>query len=291
MRSTITIAALIAAPLLASLPQPAKAWGDHCRFTAERAAAIESQGVEKVVIRAGAGDLHVTGRGDALRIAARGKACAPKQELLDKAQINVRREGNVVYIETDLPQNEAGWADNDYATIDLGIALPQNLAVEAIDSSGDAVIEGVRALQINDSSGDLRVSNIAENADVGDSSGDLRISDVGKVRVSDSSGDLVIEDVRGDVEVLVDSSGDMGIERVAGAVVVQSDSSGSMHFEEVKGGVTVQSDSSGDIYADTVGGDFTVNQDSSGSIGYEHITGRVNIPRDKRRDGDQDVEQ
>src|SRR5688572_28314450 len=163
MRSTTTLLTFAVTPLLWALPQTALAWGwgEHCKFEAERAAAIESKGVEKVVIRAGAGDLHVTGRADALRIAARGKACAPKQELLDRAQITVRREGNVVYIETDLPQNapDAGWNDNEYATIDLGIALPKDLPVEAVDSSGDSVFEGLKALQVNDSSGDLRVSD------------------------------------------------------------------------------------------------------------------------------------
>jgi hypothetical protein len=294
MRSTITLLTFAATPLLWAMPQTASAWGwgEHCKFEAERVAAIESKGVEKVVIRAGAGDLHVTGRSDALRIAARGKACAPKQELLDRAQITVRREGNVVYLETDLPQNSpnAGWSDNDYATIDLGIALPKDLPVEAVDSSGDAVFEGLKALQVTDSSGDLRVSEVAELAEISDSSGDLEVSDVGRVRLNDSSGDVAVERVRGDVEVLVDSSGDMRIENIDGAVVVQSDSSGGLYFEEVKGSVTVNSDSSGDIRAASVGGDFTVNQDSSGSIDYERITGRVNIPSDKRDGRGDDVE-
>ena len=64
-------------------------------------AGVDAKGVEKVVIRAGAGDMKVVGRGNAVRIEARGVACAGKQEMLDAAQISVRREGNVVYVETD----------------------------------------------------------------------------------------------------------------------------------------------------------------------------------------------
>ena len=51
-------------------------------------------------MRTGAGDLKVIGRANATRIEAHGMACAAKQELLDKVQLTVRREGNVVYLET-----------------------------------------------------------------------------------------------------------------------------------------------------------------------------------------------
>ena len=77
---------------------------------ADRAGGVDAKGVEKVVMRTGAGDMKVVGRGNAVRIEARGVACAAKQELLDATQINVRREGNVVYVETDLPQNQDGWS-------------------------------------------------------------------------------------------------------------------------------------------------------------------------------------
>src|SRR5205085_12686747 len=117
--------------LLALGPATAFAWGDGCKLRADRAGGVDAKGVEKVVIRAGAGDMKVIGRGNAVRIEARGVACAAKQELLDAAQISVRREGNVVYVETDLPQNKESWSfgDNEYAYIDIGIALPLGIAV------------------------------------------------------------------------------------------------------------------------------------------------------------------
>ena len=129
--------------LLVLAPTTALAWGDECKFRADRAGSVDAKGVEKVVIRAGAGDMKVIGRGNAVRIEARGNACAAKQELLDATQINVRREGNVVYVETALPQNDSNWhwGNNDYAYIDLGIALPTSIPVEAVDSSGDATFE------------------------------------------------------------------------------------------------------------------------------------------------------
>jgi DUF4097 and DUF4098 domain-containing protein YvlB len=272
--------------LLAAGPATAFAWGDSCEFRADRAAGVDAKGVEKVVIRAGAGDMKVIGRGTAVRIEARGVACAAKQNLLDRSQISVRREGNVVYVETELPQDEQklSWGRDQYAYIDIGIALPSNLPVEAVDSSGDAVFEDLKALQLQDSSGDLTVSRIAGLADVTDSSGDLEIQAAGSVRVQDSSGDIQISDTRGDVDVVQDSSGDIHVEKVAGNVRVEQDSSGDIRVEQVKGSFVVDSDSSGGIYATDVSGDLTVSNDSSGAIEHESIGGKISIPSNNRDD-------
>lgn len=277
--------------LLAAGPATAYAWGD-CEFRADRSAGVDAKGVEKVVIRTGAGDMKVIGRGNAVRVEARGVACAAKQELLDRTQITVRREGNVVYVETDLPADKDGWnwGRGEYAYIDIGIALPSNLPVEATDSSGDAVFEDLKALQLQDSSGDLEISRIADLADVNDSSGDLDLTSAGSVRVRDSSGDIEIDDVRGDVDVVQDSSGDIHVETVAGNVRVEQDSSGDIRAENVKGSFVVDSDSSGSIYAVNITGDFTVSDDSSGDIEHESVGGKVTIPADKRDDNDADVE-
>jgi len=272
--------------LLAVGPTTALAWGDGCEFRADRAGGVDAAGVEKVVIRAGAGDMKVVGRSNAVRVEARGTACGSTQELVDATNISVRREGNVVYVETELPQNDGKWnlGKNQSAYIDIGIALPSSVAVEAVDSSGDTVIEDVGALSMQDSSGDLEITRVARLVDVGDSSGDLKIERAGSVRLRDSSGDIEVTDTDGDVVVSIDSSGDMRIARVGGSVRVEQDSSGSMRVEDVKGGVKVDSDSSGDIYAGRVGGDFTVAADSSGSIDHEEIGGKVSIPSNKIED-------
>ncbi len=271
--------------LLALAPASALAWGDDCKFTADRAAGVEARGIEKVLIRAGAGDMKVVGRGNAVRVEARGVACAAKQELLDLVQLSVRREGNTVIVETSLPQDKpTGWSfgDNEYAYIDVGIALPANIPVEAIDSSGDAVFEDLHELTLQDSSGDLDVRRIAGLADLFDSSGDIDLEGAGSARLRDSSGDIEVDDVRGDVEVVQDSSGDVRIANVGGSARVRQDSSGNLRFEDIKGSVDVDSDSSGDIYAGRVTGNFTVSEDSSGGIEHESIGGSVQIPSNKR---------
>jgi DUF4097 and DUF4098 domain-containing protein YvlB len=271
--------------ILALGPTTALAWGDDCNFHAERAGGVDAKGIEKVVIHAGAGDMKIVGRSNAVRVEARGTACAGKQDLLDASQINVRREGNVVYVETALPQNNDGgwnWSKNDYAYIDIGIALPSNVPVEATDSSGDTNIEDLAALTIQDSSGDLEIHRIAGLTDVTDTSGDLDIDDAGSVRVRDSSGDIEIDKVRGDAEITSDSSGDIHIAQVGASVHIGQDSSGGIRVEDVRGNVTIDSDSSGDIYAGHVGGDFTVTEDGSGDIDHDSVSGKVTIPANKR---------
>jgi hypothetical protein len=272
--------------VLTLAPAVSLAWGDECKFSAERAAGVDAKGVEKVIIRAGAGDLKVIGRASAVRVEARGTACTGKQELLDQTQLSVRREGNIVYVETTLPQDGEGWSwgDKDYAYIDTGIALPSSIPVEAVDSSGDSEFEDLQALTLQDSSGDLEVSRVAGLVDIGDSSGDITVRDVGSARLRDSSGDIEVRDVRGEVEVENDSSGDIQIANVSASVKIDNDSSGSIRIEDVKGSVIVDNDSSGDIYAGRVSGDFTVNGDSSGSIGHESIGGQVRIPSNKQED-------
>ncbi len=261
---------------------PAFASNDSCEFRAERKVGIDAAGVTKIVLRTGAGDLDVNGRANTTRIEAHGMACAARQELLDKVQLTVRREGDVVYLETQLPQAEGGWSwgKNDYAHIDLNVALPTLIAVDAVDSSGDASFEDLKSLTLQDSSGDLELERIAGTVDVGDSSGDLEIDNAGSVRVRDSSGDIGIGHVQGDVEVLADSSGDIEVRQIEGSVRIEQDSSGGIRVEGVRGNVTVESDSSGDIYAGRVRGDFTVKEDSSGNVGHEAIGGKVSVPRD-----------
>jgi hypothetical protein len=268
--------------VLALGPATALAWGDGCKFRAERSAGVDAQGIEKVIIRVGAGDMKTIGVANATRVEARGPACASTQELLDAAQINVRREGSIVYVETALPQDEGlKWGDNEYATIDIGIAVPASVPIEAQDSSGDTALENLASVVMQDSSGDLQIHGIAGLADVTDSSGNITIERTGSVRLRDSSGDINVDDIRENVDVVSDSSGDITIESVDGSVHIEQDSSGGIHVENVKRDVTVDADSSGSIHAGRVGGNFTVRADSSGSISHESVRGKVSVPSEE----------
>jgi Putative adhesin len=258
----------------------AAAVADSCKFSAERSAAIDSGGpVRKVVLGTGAGDVIVRGE-ERAGVSASGRACASSQELLDGIQLEVRREGDTVYMKTVQPTPDDGifWASR-YAYLDLTVRLPRSAELSLEDSSGDLEVGSVRTASIVDSSGDQLIHDIAGDLDVIDSSGEIDADHIaGSVKLKDSSGDMELEDVKGDVEVTVDSSGEIEIEQVEGSVRILSDSSGDIRLSRIKRDVTIDIDTSGDINVDDVGGNFTVNTDGSGGISHERVLGAVRLP-------------
>jgi hypothetical protein len=264
-----TVFALIAA---ASAVAPLSVRAQSCLFSADRNKNVDVANVDRVVIVAGAGSLQVTGKSGARQVQASGKACASSQDILPQIDLNVRKDGRVLRVEVVLPELR-----NDEAYLDLTVTLPDNLPVEATDSSGDATLRALKELTILDSSGDLVISGIAGHARVQDSSGDIRVEDAGSVRLQDSSGDVAIRQVKNDVEIPSDSSGNLTIDD-AGAVRIVADSSGDIRVSRVRANFEVVADSSGDITAREIGGDFTVSSDTSGTIDHENVKGRVALP-------------
>src|ERR1041384_6703576 len=86
--------------LACAIAVPAHA--DDCKHTAHRTANSGGPDIERVVIEARAGDLVVNG-GETRDVTVDGKACASSAELLDESKLEIRREGNTVYVRTVLP--------------------------------------------------------------------------------------------------------------------------------------------------------------------------------------------
>jgi hypothetical protein len=269
-------ASVIAGLSLLALAGSASAW--ECEFRAQRSGAVDVAGVQKIVMRTGAGELEVNGRDGAPRISASGNACASSQELLDAMQISVRREGNTAYVDTNIPIDKLRTLSDAYAYIDVVIDVPSNLPVDAQDSSGEAELRDLAALDMRDSSGELEIEHVKGAVNLQDSSGEIRIRDVGSVRLEDSSGDVLIEKVAGAVDIVSDSSGDLVVRNAGGKVDVRQDSSGDIRVSDVRGSLEVGVDSAGSIHARNIEGDFTVGSDGSGSITHENVKGKVSTP-------------
>jgi hypothetical protein len=248
---------LIAAIALLSVSLPAIAWDMDCKFGAERSGSIDTAGATRVEVLARAGDLTVKPSTSAT-LAAGGRACASSQAFLDETQLHVRRDGDVVRVQVQVPEKMQGFGVL-YASLDLSVQLPAGLAVDVTDSSGDMTLEGVTVARIQDSSGDIFLRRTAGDVDIEDSSGDVRAEDVaGAVRVTDSSGDIVIRGAHS-VYIPLDSSGDISIDRVAGDV-------------------TIDRDSSGDVTVSDVGGNFELKADGSGQVRVTSVRGEVRVP-------------
>jgi hypothetical protein len=227
-----------------------------CKFTADRRGSIDTAGADRVEILARAGVLSVKAATGAT-LSAGGRACASSQALLDQTQLHVRRQGNLVQVHVQLPDEMRG-IGVFYASLDLAVQVPAGLPVEVTDSSGEMNLEGVRVTRVQDSSGDIVARRLPADVVIDDSSGDIRIEEAAaNVTITDSSGDIVIRGARS-VTIPRDSSGDISIERVAGDVRIDQDSSGDVSVSQVGGNVELLADGSGQVRVTGVKGSVKV---------------------------------
>jgi hypothetical protein len=243
--------------VLLALPLPALAWDADCRYGADRRASIDTAGASRVEIMARAGDLRVQPAGTATLVAS-GRACASHEAFLDQTLLHVRRDGDVVRVHVQVPEEMKG-IGLLYATLDLTVDVPAGLPVDVTDSSGDMTLDGVRVATVRDSSGDIMARRLTGDLTIEDSSGDIRVEEsTGTVRVTDSSGDIEIRGAAA-VHIPVDSSGDIVVARVARDV-------------------RIERDSSGDIAVSGVGGNVEVLADGSGQVRVSEVKGTVRLP-------------
>ena len=261
MRRPLLLASALL-PLLAA-PCPALAQYRDLEFSAKRDGSANAAGASKIVIDARAGSLRVNGKSGSREVRATGTAYASTKDLLDDVRLTTERRGDQVVVLVDIPERD-GWDDDMQALLDLTIEVPDNIALEIEDSSGEAHVVGVGGVEIDDGSGSLILESLG-----------------GPLTVHDGSGELRIEKVRGDVRVR-DGSGEIEVREVTGSLTIETDGSGAIDVDGVTERMHVESDGSGPINARNVGGDFVVDRKGSGGIRYRDVKGDVQIPRNKR---------
>lgn len=254
---------------------------DDCTHRAERTADFSVDGIERLDIRAGAGELRVEGETGLRSVHAIGRACARSESQLESVQIRLEREGNTLILET-LPKEDEGFNPRNWfgraPTLDLTVRVPAGLAVDIEDGSGAAYIANVGTAQINDGSGDLEIENVRGTLKLSDGSGEVTIRGVqGSVRIDDGSGELAVTKVVGDVIVVNDGSGAIHVADVQGNVTVGNDGSGEIRIEDVSGSVRIEEDGSGGIDIRRVQHDVIIDEDGSGSIVVADVQGDLTV--------------
>jgi len=241
-----------------------EASADWCKYEKTIDLTLDLSASDVLVISAAAGDLDVTGVSGSDQAVIHGKACASKERWLEESEVNTS-SGRRAEINVDLPEANGGWLSfgNNYAWIDLDIEVPEGLALEVNDSSGDMFLKNVASVELQDSSGDIEIEDAH-----------------GPISIRDSSGDIDVDEIVGDLTIESDSSGDIYASDIDGTVLVKQDSSGDIRISHVSHDVVVERDSSGDITATDVGGDFRVLKDGSGGIRYDDVKGEVQLPRE-----------
>lgn len=239
-----------------------EAFAESCKYEKKIEKTLDLSKSEILNINARAGDLDIVGVSGSNEALIHARVCASKEAWLEQSEVSTT-SGKRAGIEVVLPETDGGWTSfgNNYVWMDLDIEVPQDLALDVKDSSGDMSLKNIAAVEIKDSSGDIEVEGARASVSVRDSSGDIEIEG--------TDGDLIIES---------DSSGDIEATDINGNVLVVSDSSGDIEVSDVSDSVVVERDSSGDISARDVGGDFRVLKDGSGGISSHGVQGEVDIP-------------
>ena len=237
-----------------------------CEFERLIDQSLDVSDSQSLAIAAAAGDLEIVGVSGSNEVKIKGKICVSEEDWLDEARLETS-SGDQAEISVVLPDVDSVWSlwGQAYAYMDLELEVPDDLALQLKDSSGDIVIEDIFSLSMQDSSGDIEIRNVA-----------------GLVEIKDSSGDIDVRELHDDFTIISDSSGDIHGSDIDGNVLVMADSSGEIWFTEVRKDFVVERDSSGDIVAENIGGDFTVLRDSSGKIRSKDVSGETTIPENKR---------
>jgi hypothetical protein len=234
-----------------------------CDETAARRVSAPAAGVTRVVVIGRAGWLHISGRAGAREVVATGTACASSKSLLGDIQLRSQQSGPELRIEAVVPEHSGFFFGGSEARLDFDVTLPDSIALDVRDGSGELRIENVADLKVDDGSGELTIRGVR-----------------GSAKVTDGSGAITVADVSGDVRIH-DGSGSIEIERVGGNVVID-DGSGGISVRSVQRSVTIEDDGSGSVDVADVRGDFTVESKGSGSVDYERIGGKVSVPRRHR---------
>ncbi len=234
---------------------------NECKFEKKIEKTLDLSKSELLSITSAAGDLEVVGVPGTGQAMIHGRVCASKEVWLENTDIYANA-GKHAEIGADLPDMDSNWSfGNTYLLVDMHLEVPEDLALDVRDSSGDMLLKNIAEVTIKDSSGDIEVEGGR-----------------GPISISDSSGGINIEGAEGDVTIESDSSGDISARDINGSVLVVSDSSGDIDVSRVRDNFVVESDSSGDISASDVDGDFRVLRDGSGSIRINGVKGEIQIP-------------
>lgn len=240
----------------------AEASADWCKYEKDIDMTLDLSKADVLEINAAAGELEVIGVSGSDEAVITGKACASKESWLEESEV-VTSSGSRAEITVDLPSAKSGWSftGKSYVSLDLKVEVPEDLALDIKDSSGELFLKNIGDLRLQDSSGEIKIENAR-----------------GTVSIRDSSGDIDVEEVAGDLTIESDSSGGIYASDIEGSVLIGQDSSGDIRISHVANDVIVERDSSGDISARDVGGDFRVLKDGSGDISADDVRGEVDIP-------------
>ena len=265
----------------------AAAMADNCKFTEQRDFDVDAAGLKTLALELASTDVHVVGVAGLAKVEVRGRACASRQDWLDKLSVEQQRSGARLVVTPHEERSGMDWSlgGSSYAWIDLRVRVPAALAIDIHSASGDADVRDVAALDFKSASGDLRVESVAGPFGAEVASGDIEGKDVGPLDLRrTASGDIRLRNLHGDARIGNVGSGDVSLEHVDGGVEIGSVGSGDLSVAHVARDLRVASIGSGDLSVDDIGGDFVVKNRGSGDLHQQGVRGKVDVPKDEDED-------
>lgn len=205
---------------------------------------LSAAGIDKLVVDCGSGFLHITGE-ESMRsieveaeIIVRGKRDRDmKDYVAENVRLNLDKRGSRAHL-VSVFKNRFPNISFRERVINLTVRVPKNMDLEVDDGSGEMRITKLNGnIQIDDGSGEIYIRDIQGDVDIDDGSGTVDIGNVaGSVTVDDGSGTIEINDIGQSVEVS-DGSGSIYIDGVGGDVIIKEEGSGSLRIHNVKGRV------------------------------------------------------
>jgi len=212
---------------------------------------LDASRLSELVIDAGAGSLTIIGS-DTTTITVEANITTDENK---SYVLTLEKMGNKAKLIASQDSFGNWYGSSPYT--DLTVTLPQNLA-----------------LDIDDGSGDIRISRVNNSVSVDDGSGSMTISNInGALNIEDGSGSISFNDINGNIN-LDDGSGETTIENTIGDINIE-DGSGEVTVLNTSGKVTID-DGSGDITIKGAGG-LKIIEAGSGGLKVSNITGEMDI--------------
>jgi len=235
-------------------------------YQEKRTLTLNTQGLSKFNIDAGAGKLFVTGASNIDTITVKAtirletSSDSKAERYISEALVlKLEKKGSRAVLVSDFDDD---WSisnlirGNLNSRIDIELTMPESME-----------------LDVHDGSGNLDIENIRNDVEVDDGSGNMKLKKItGSLTIDDGSGNILVEAVRGDVEI-DDGSGNTTLDTIIGNVDVD-DGSGTIVIEAVTGSVEIR-DGSGNIRVDQVTKNVDILDNGSGSSRISNVDGWV----------------
>lgn len=185
---------------------------------------LGSDGISRLSIKAGAGSMDVAGVDGLNRITVKATIVVPDTNEDDALKIiakdmtlSLQRKHGEARLEAWFDSGFMGFGTDSH--IDLEISVPQSMAVSIDDGSGLIDVSNVADLKIVDGSGSIDIVNVAGDVSIVDGSGSISVRHIaGSVTIDDGSGSIRVSDVENDLIIIDDGSGSLSFSDIRGTV-------------------------------------------------------------------------